>query len=63
MKNLLYLLILILPVQTVNATENLQQLYRRLEQALNSRGAIDRQKEARIDSIQNLITPDMIPDL
>ena len=59
MKNLLYLLILILPVQTVNATENLQQLYRRLEQALNSRGAIDRQKEARIDSIQNLITPDM----
>ena len=28
MKNLLYLLILILPVQTVNATENLQQLYR-----------------------------------
>lgn len=59
MKNLLYLLILILPVQTVNATENLQQLYSRLEQALNSRGAIDRQKEARIDSIQNLITPDM----
>ena len=54
MKNLLYLLILILPVQTVDATENLQQLYRRLEQALNSRGAIDRQKEKRFDHYQTL---------
>lgn len=59
MKNLLYLFLLILPMQTANAEENLQQLYHRLEQALNRRDITDRLKEARIDSIQKLITPDI----
>ena len=61
MKNLFYLFFLILPVQTTNATENFQQLYHKLEQTLSRRPVISRQKEARIDSIQKLITPDISP--
>lgn len=55
MKNLLYLLILILPLQATSATKDYQQLYHRLEQTLSQRKNTDKQKEARIDSIRKLI--------
>ena len=59
MKNLLYLLLLFFPLQTMDATEDLRQLYHELEQILSKRSAVSQQKEAKIDSIQKLITPDM----
>lgn len=59
MRNWLYLFILMISVQTAQATENIQQLYQQLEHVLTQRKAISLRKEATIDSIRQLITPNL----
>lgn len=59
MKNLLSLFLFIIPLQVIHAQQDIKDLYRQLELSLAQRNIASQRKEARIDSIQNLITPDM----
>ena len=59
MKNLLSLFLFIIPLQVIHAQQDIKDLYRQLELSLAQRNIASQRKEARIDSIQNLITPEM----
>lgn len=59
MRNWLYLFILMISVQTAQATENIRQLYQQLDHVLTQRKAISLRKEATIDSIRQLVTPNL----
>lgn len=59
MKNLLSLFLFIIPLQVIHAQQDIKDLYRQLELSLAQRNIASQRKEARIDSIQNLITLDM----
>lgn len=55
MKYFFFLIILIFIIPPIQAKENLSELYEQLEKALNNRENASLQKEARIDSIKQLI--------